>query len=234
MKNIVYIGNFIFSILLFSCGSGGDGDVTSEPQNTAPTVPVLSSPTNNKLCIDNSVSFQWNVSTDAEKNPIVYQIQVATDNQFTQIVKTTEVSLNNTKIGLDKGKAYYWRVKATDSKNSSSSYSTIYSFYTEGMVQSNYLPFLPQLVTPYYNSTIETTSVTLKWTASDVDVNDSLSYDVYLGATNPPTTKVGNSISETTLNVNSLVASYNYYWKVVVKDNRGGETIGQVWTFKSN
>ncbi|MEO8253154.1 MAG: hypothetical protein ABI554_02115 [Flavobacterium sp.] len=232
MKNIHNILNLIFCVLLFSCGSGGD--VVPEPQNTAPTVPTLSSPTNNKLCIDNSVSFQWNVVTDAEKKPIVYQIQVATDNQFTQIVKTTEVSLNSTTIGLDKGKAYYWRVKAIDSKNTSSSYSVTNSFYTEGVTQSNHLPFLPQLVFPVYNSIVSTSSITLKWSANDVDVNDSLSYDVYLGTVNPPTVKIANSISEPVFNINTVETSKVYYWKVVVKDNKAGETVGQVWTFKSN
>lgn len=233
MKNILNILSLLFGVLLFSCGSGG-GDDAPEDINTAPSVPMLSSPANNKLCIDNSVSFQWNVSIDAEKNPIVYQIQVATDNQFTQIVKTTEASSNSTIVGLDKGKAYYWRVKATDSKNTSSSYSATYSFYTEGVAQTNHLPFLPQLIFPAYNSVITTSSVSLKWTASDVDINDILSYDVYLSAVNPPTTKVANSISETTLSVNALETSKIYFCKVVVKDNKGGETVGQVWSFKSN
>lgn len=233
MKNSVYIANLVLGTLLFSCSSGG-GDATPESKNTAPTVPVLSSPTNNKLCIDNSVSFQWNTSTDAEKNPIVYQIQVATDNQFTQIVKTTEVSSNGTTIGLDKGKAYYWRVKATDSKSASSNYSTTYSLYTEGVALSNHLPFLPQLVSPDLSAIILATSATLKWTASDADTNDVLSYDVYLDTNNPPTSKVGSSIATTALDVNALQTSKIYYWKVVAKDNKGGETIGQVWNFKTN
>ncbi|OYX84761.1 MAG: hypothetical protein B7Y83_07015 [Flavobacteriales bacterium 32-34-25] len=232
MKNILYKTSLALCSLLISCGGGGDG--APESKNTAPSVPVLSSPTNNNLCIDNSISFQWNVSTDTEKNPIVYQIQVATDNQFTQIVKTAEVSSNTTTVGLDKGKAYYWRVKAIDSKNSSSNYSATYSLYTEGVALSNHLPFLPQLVSPDLSATIFSTSATLKWTASDTDVADLLSYDVYLDVNNPPTSKVASSITTTALDVNSLQTSKVYYWKVVVKDNKGGETIGQVWSFKSN
>lgn len=232
MKNILYKTSLALCTLLISCSGGGDA--TPKSKNTAPSVPVLSSPTNNNLCIDNSVSFQWNVSTDIEKNPIVYQIQVATDNQFAQIVKTAEVSSNNTTIGLDKGKAYYWRVKATDSKNSSSNYSTTYSLYTEGVALLNHLPFLPQLVSPDLSATILSTTATLKWTASDSDAADLLSYDVYLDVNNPPTSKVGSSIATTALDVNSLQTSKIYYWKVVVKDNKGGETIGQVWSFKTN
>ncbi|MBA0882946.1 glycoside hydrolase family 78 protein [Flavobacterium undicola] len=229
MKNIFY--SLIMGAVLFSCSKGGDDE---ESQNTAPTIPVLVSPTNNKLCIDNVISFQWNVSTDAEKNSIKYQLQVATDNQFTQIVSTKEVTDNNQSVILEKAKAYYWRVKAIDSDNLSSSYSLTYSFYTEGIAQSNHLPFLPQLVIPDYGSTVSSTAVVLKWSASDSDTADKLSYDIYLSTTNPPTTKIANTVTETSLNVNSIEIAKTYYWKIVVKDDKGGETIGQVWSFKSN
>ncbi len=229
MKNIFH--TILISLFLSSCSSGGSSE---ETVNTAPTTPTLVAPTNSKLCIDNVLNFQWSTSTDAEKNPITYQIQIATDNQFTQIVTTKESSANMQSVTLEKGKAFYWRVKAMDSKNSSSNYSGTYSFYTEGTAQSNHLPFLPQLVLPDYNATVASPTVNLKWTASDSDISDILSYDVYLGTANPPTSKVGSSVSETTLNVNTLEPSKIYYWKVVVKDDKSGETIGQVWSFKTN
>lgn len=203
-------------------------------KNTAPTVPVLVAPTNNVSCIDNTVSFEWGASTDAQNDPIRYQLQIATDIQFTQIVKTSQSSLPVQTAILSKGIAYYWRVKAIDSKNASSNYSAIYSFYTEGEALVNHLPFLPQLVLPEYNATIGGSTTALSWTASDVDANDVLAYDVYLGTENPPITKVGTGITATTLNANSLQYATVYYWKVVVKDNKGGEAIGQVWSFKTN
>jgi hypothetical protein len=231
MKKIIYIT--LINGLFFSCGGGGNEPI-SEPQNTAPTIPSLVAPTNSKLCINNSVTFEWAASTDAEKNPIIYQIQVASDNLFNQIVKTSEGSALIQTFDLEKGKAYYWRVKATDSKNAASKYSTTYSFYTEGLALSNHVPFSPQLVRPVLNSTTTATTATLEWTASDADATDVLSYDVYSGIDNPPTSKVGSAISATSLNLTSLLPSKNYYWKVVVKDNKGGETSGQVWNFKTN
>lgn len=231
MKKIIYI-TFISS-LFFSCGGGGNEPI-GEPQNTAPTIPSLVAPTNSKLCINNSVTFEWAASTDAEKNPIVYQIQIAADNLFTQIVKTLDGTALSQTVDLEKGKAYYWRVKATDSKNASSNYSSTYSFYTEGVALSNHVPFSPQLVRPGLNSIITSTTATLEWTASDADATDVLSYDIYFGIDNPPTSKLGSGISTTSFNVTSLLPTKNYFWKVVVKDNKGGETSGQVWNFKTN
>jgi uncharacterized protein (DUF427 family) len=229
MKKFIF--TCIAASVLMSCGGGGGGDTPDPtPTNNAPTTPTLSYPTNNLLCIDNTVAFSWNAATDADGDAITYQIQVAKDNQFSQIVQTLTSSATAQTIALEKGIAYYWRVKATDSKSASSAYSSTFQFYTEGTGITNHLPFAPVLVKPALNAVIQTSSTTLEWTASDVDTSDSLTYDVYFGTANPPTTKQGDNISATSLNV-AISGSTNYYWKVVVKDNKGGQTIGQVWNF---
>ncbi|MCL6461630.1 MAG: fibronectin type III domain-containing protein [Flavobacterium micromati] len=224
------------SLSLISCGGGGSDEPAPapEPVNTAPSIPTLVSPTNSKLCVSNALVLEWSASTDAENNPIVYQIQIATDNLFTQIVRTNEGTTRTFSITLEKGKAYYWRVKATDSKNAASAYSATFNFYTEGIAVINYLPFLPSLIQPEINATILGATASLKWFASDVDTSDILTYDVFFGTTNPPTIKVVDNKGETTFNATSLQATTIYYWRVVVKDNKGGETRGQVWNFKTN
>ncbi|MDO9038015.1 MAG: hypothetical protein Q7U59_06685 [Lutibacter sp.] len=75
--------------------------------------------------------------------------------------------------------------------------------------------------------------VNLQWTAIDVDTNDTLTYDVYFGTVNPPTAIVSANQSEKTYSA-SLLASKTYYWKVTVKDNKGGQTVGQVWSFTTD
>ena len=233
MRNKIFLLSIV-SILFVYCGGGETGPTAPpEPVNTAPSVPVLNSPTNNKLCISNIVVFEWSASTDSEKNPITYQLQVATDNQFAQIVNTSEVSGTTQSVTLDKGKAYYWRVKATDSKGLSSAYSSTYKLYTTGEAVVNHLPFSPELVQPDINTTLSTTTATLKWKATDVDVSDVLTYDVYFGKTNPPTAKISENTSTTSFDV-TLEPAVRYYWQVIVKDNKGGETAGQVWKFKTN
>lgn len=231
MKKIIYFA--FISCIVFSCGSNDESE-TSETQNSAPAIPVLIVPINATLCTDNTVRFEWKTTTDPENNSIRYQLQVATDNQFTQLVKTVEVAAVEQTISLNKGTAYYWRVKATDTKNASSNYSATNSFYTESVAVANHLPFLPQVVQPEMNSFIPLAALKLKWTATDVDTNDILTYDVYLDSANPPVLKVGSNLAVTALEQNSLKTATNYYWKVVVKDNKGGETVGQIWQFKTN
>lgn len=234
MRKIIYLASI--ALLFISCGGGGsDGPTpTPEPTNTAPTVPTLVVPATSSLCINNIVAFEWSASTDTENNPIVYQLQIATDNQFGQIVSTSEISSRTHSVTLDKGKAYYWRVKATDSKNASSAYSGTFSFYTEGVAVANHLPFLPELIQPETNTTITGTTAVLKWFASDADAADVLTYDVYLGTTNPPTVKVSENRATSIFEAVSLQAATQYYWRIVVKDNKGGETRGQVWNFRTN
>jgi hypothetical protein len=233
MKKFIYLS--LIGFLALSCG-GGKNDATPTPvtpKNVAPAIPKLVAPTDNKLCVDNAVGFQWNIATDVNNDAVVYQMQVAKDQSFTQIVKTLDGAAVTQLVGLDKNTAYYWRVKATDSKGLSSDYSTVYKFYTQGDAVVNHLPFAPDLVSPVLNSVLTATTATLSWSATDVDTTDKLTYDVYFGTSNPPTTKVGDNQATNTLDV-AIVASTEYFWKVVVKDNKGGETVGQIWKFKTN
>jgi hypothetical protein len=233
MKNFIYLS--IIGLVFISCGGSGGDDPAPTPvvKNVAPTIPTLVIPTDNKLCVDNTVAFQWNPATDANKDPIVYQIQIAKDNTFTQIVKTTEASTVGQSIALDKNTAYYWRIKATDSKGLSSDYSVTYKFYTSGDAVVNHLPFSPEIVEPAINTVLSTTTASLKWNATDVDATDVLSYDVYFGTVNPPTVKIAENTATKTKEV-TLEPAKEYFWRVVVKDNKGGETVGQVWKFKTN
>jgi len=226
MKNFIYLS--IISILFISCGDDSD----SEDKNAAPTVPVITSPVDNELCVNNAVDFEWEESTDKNNDDITYLIEIAKDNQFTQIVTIEEGAFNSLNGELEKNTAYYWRIKAKDSQGLSSDYTSVYKFYTAGEAVVNHLPFSPELLTPTLNSVLTTTDYTLKWNATDAD-SDILSYDVYLGTVNPPTSAITTNTSATSLNV-KLESAKEYYWKVVAKDNKGGETIGQVWKFKTN
>lgn len=230
-KLYLYLTFGIVSIFL-SCSSGGGDDVKEpEPeQNKAPSVPVQVYPLSNTLCIDNNVVFEWNTSTDAEGDVITYEIEVSENSAFSPILHTGSSTSSSKLVSLTKGEAYYWRLKARDSKGEESGYSPAMQFLTEGDGVSNHIPFAPSLVAPALNSEIDVTSTTLSWTASDVD-GDPLTFDVYLDTDTDPTTKMSENQSGTTYDAAGLTAASTYYFKVVVKDDKGGVSIGQVWSF---
>ncbi|SHI31170.1 fibronectin type III domain-containing protein [Algibacter luteus] len=219
-------------LIMMSCSGGGDdSDETQMPEeNTAPTVPIQVYPLNNAICINNNIVFVWDASTDAEENRITYTVEISENNSFSPISKIeTSASLSKL-ISLEKGKAFYWRIKATDNKSAASAYSPAMQFLTEGDGVSNHVPFAPSLVAPALNSEVDGTSTTLIWSASDAD-GDPLTYDVYLDTNSDASTKVSENQSETNYNATGLSAASTYYFKVVVRDDKGGVSIGQVWSF---
>jgi hypothetical protein len=231
MKKFIYLS--IIGFFAISCG--GSKEDATPPQtfpNYPPSMGTLNEPISGTYCIDNSVVFRWGVA-NSNNQPIVYKLQIAKDQSFTKIAKTVEGTALTQLVILEKNTNYYWRVRATDSKGLSSDDSYFSTFYTQPEIVVNHLPFAPDLVLPALNSVLTATTATLSWTATDVDTTDKLTYDVYFGTSNPPTTKVGDNQATNTLDV-AIVASTEYFWKVIVKDNKGGETVGQIWKFKTN
>lgn len=231
-KTYLYFTLALLGLMMTSCSGGGDDSIeTQQPnENTAPTVPNQLYPLDNTICTDNNIIFKWNDSTDNEGNTISYKIEVAENNAFSPL-SFDQTSFSESKlISLEKGKAYYWRIKAIDSQSAESDYSPAMQFVTEGEGISNHIPFAPSLVAPDLNSEIDGTSTTLSWTASDVDGN-ALTYDVYLDTNANPSTKVSENQTEMNYDVTGLTTTSTYYFKVVVKDGNGGNSIGQIWSF---
>ncbi|MGY8908518.1 MAG: hypothetical protein ACKVIG_01450 [Flavobacteriales bacterium] len=228
MKKIFLLALSI-NMLLVSCNND-DNIIPQEPVlNTAPTTPILSYPTNNLVCIENAINFQWNPSTDDEGNVPIYDVQIATDLDFTQGLNSVTTITTSKLITLEKGLLYYWRIRARDSKDALSDYSEVFNFYTEGTGILNHLPFAPVLVSPELSSEQTTNSTLLKWSVQDAD-GDSLVFDVYFGNDAAALVKIASEIKESEYNAD-LTITGEYFWKVIAKDGNGGATVGQIWNF---
>lgn len=220
----------VFGSTIISCGSdeGSEGGSVSS-NNTAPTIPVQVFPSADAICIDNNVLFEWNTSTDAEGNSISYKIEVSEDNSFT-VLSNNETSFSQSAIiRLERGKAYYWRIKAFDGIEESA-YSPVVQFVTEGEGTSNHVPYAPALVSPSNESEIEVADTVVTWSSSDVD-GDPLTYDVYFGTDSASIAKVADNQTESSYGLTGLSSGTKYYFKVVVKDDKGAASIGQIWNF---
>lgn len=241
MKKKLYniIAVLFFSALITSCG-GSDGDeggggVPPEPPtpNTAPNaVSQLIYPTSDLLCIDSTVNFEWAVATDPDGDTVSYELKVALNNNMTNLVEQVTTTATTKTLTLQPGTAYYWTVTAKDAEDSANP-SQVFAFYTEGQGVSNYAPFIADLVSPEEDAAVVAGTTVLTWSGADVDISDTLTYDVYFGTSNPPTTPLATDLTTETFNVSTQAAT-TYYWQVDTKDDSGTKTIGAVWTFTTN
>lgn len=217
--------------LLIACGGGSSSG--GEVVNEAPSKVDLVYPTENLLCIDNTITFDWTNATDPNNDNISYKVEISKNREMSNIVKTESVNVSEASITLEKGVAHYWRVTAIDSKGKSGEASSVFAFYTKGTGVINVAPFTAELTSPAMDSSVSGTTVSLKWKGADSNTGDTLKYDVYFGEDADPKTKDASLITTNTHDV-TVVSGKTYYWKVNTVDNSGAKSIGQIWSFKVN
>ena len=237
MKKVIQtIALFSTTFFFISCGGGGSssgGDNGGEEVvNDAPSKVSLVYPTQNLLCIDNSIPFDWSDATDPNNDNVSYKLVVAKNRELTNVVTTRTVNSSEIRITLDKGESHYWSITAIDSKGLEGDQSSVFAFYTKGTGESNNVPFTAALVSPSNEGSVTGTTVNLKWTGADSDSSDTLTYDVYFGEDADP------ELSQSDITVSnfdvSVEAGKTYYWKINTKDDSNAKSIGQVWSFTVN
>ena len=102
--------------------------------------------------------------------------------------------------------------------------------FTIRVTDVNEAPSVPTLTSPTNAATGIALNTKLVWQASTDPDGDALTYDVYWGTTNPPTTKVvaAKNVLEYTPSGQSI--STKYYWKVVANDG-SNQTETAVWNY---
>lgn len=93
-------------------------------------------------------------------------------------------------------------------------------------------PDSPTRPIPDSGATDRDTGITLSWTGSDPDENDTLTYDVYLGTSaNPPL--VDSGLDKAAFHPGNLGFSTLYRWRVVAHDKHGYTTSSPIWVFRT-
>ena len=219
----------MISLLLVCCSTEGiDSD---DVINTPPGVPELVFPTDNLICTNFNLAFEWNATTDLDGDRLFYIIEIARDAMFTETLFSLQTSQLRRNFNFEKGTTYFWRVKAMDHNRNESPYSEVRSFVTEPEAGINTIPQTPAIIAPAQGDIVTENAVLLEWESSDAD-GDILAYDVYFGETNPPALLVEN-IDQTIFGA-SILPTKKYYWRIVAKDNKQGVAIGRVWQFETN
>jgi hypothetical protein len=178
-----------------------------------PTPPTLLSPTNNAVGQGTSVQLSWTSVSGA----LSYTVDVSTSSAFIGFVDSVSFAGANATsyvpAGLITGTVYYWMVNATNAANSTSAWSSEWSFSTLAV------PATPTLSSPSNGSANQPTTVTLAWIsaaratsyAAEISTVSSFASTVFLQA--------GISVSPEV--VSGLSVGTLYYWRVNANDASG-------------
>jgi len=71
------------------------------------------------------------------------------------------------------------------------------------------------------------------WTGGDPNPTDTVTYDVYFGASTPPPLVASNQ-SDTTYDPGPMIFDTTYYWQIVAWDNHDTSAVGPVWSFATD
>jgi len=109
-------------------------------------------------------------------------------------------------------------------------YRTTVKITMTQLTDENHPPEKPHSPNPDNESDISGSEYQLSWECSDPD-SDPLTYDVYFGTDINNLAQAATGISEKKMQINNLQPGKKYYWRVVAKDGRDGETSGDTWMF---
>lgn len=210
-----------FCVLCISC---------NKKTNKGPSELNLIFPTENLLCTSNTITFDWTDATDAENDNIEYTITIAKDRALNTIVENRTLKESELTLTLENATPYYWKVDALDTNNNIGVSTETFAFYTQGESIENYAPFAAELISPENNETVTQETVLLSWTAEDLNVADVLTYELFFGE-NDNLTLIEDNLSFKNFQVKVNLGK-TYSWRVNVKDQNGGKSIGEIWTFQ--
>jgi uncharacterized protein YkwD len=222
IKNVTYIGNKKDFSYWFR---------VTDQVGTPPPAPTLTSPANGTKDQNTDLTFSWNAAGDATS----YNLQVARDNAFTQIVTNqSNLAMPTYNVnGLGTNTTFYWRVSGTNIAGDGP-WSQTWSFTTKATSGNR-----PLLSEPKDDASNVSTTPLLKWG----QVVGASSYEVIV-ASSSSFTQASVALNQanipgTSYTVPSKVLSDNthYWWKVRTNSMSGPGSWSDpfsFWTWLSN
>ncbi len=187
--------------------SGAPGTWTE----TGNSAPILTAPANRATGVPRTPSLSWSAAAGATS----YDVHVGTATPPSFVTNTTGTSYSPGTLSA--GTTYYWQVVARDSAGTAS--SDTWSFTT--LVPA---PVAPVLSSPADGATGVALAPALVWNTASL----ATSYDLYFGASSPPT--MASNTTATTYTPGILNSGTTYYWQVVAR-NVAGTASSATWSF---
>jgi hypothetical protein len=187
---------------------------------------TLLKPSNDSTCTPfANLDLDWSSVVDTCGGSLKYDLFYDTDTSLDVIILDLDSSRTTLSILLD-NQIYYWQVRAKGTCGRVT-YSPKWHFTTACTTS---LP-LPSGPDPGNGASGTPVNDTLTWTTVVDPCDGGVTYDVYFGVSNPPTTKVCSDLTTAACERLGLAASTLHYWKVVAKGTCGRSKTGPVWSF---
>lgn len=188
-------------------------------------VPALSSPTNGAAGVDVAAPLSWSSVPDGAD----YHVQVATDDQFTNIVFEDQMVAGTSVTASNLGELtqYYWRVRGKYDDRIVTIWSEVWSF-TTGETTA---PPAPSLLYPADDSREMPMEFTFDWN----DAPDAETYRFQLATDNG----FGNiieddaTLTDSEKDINGLDDGTEYFWRVNASNTSGTGPFSPVYSFST-
>jgi M6 family metalloprotease-like protein len=208
--------------------------------NTAPTVPVISSPADGSIVLS-LPSLTVTNSTDGDSDPLMYSYEVYLDS----LLATIQTSANNIPSGTLttswlcnfpalENHHVYWRARSFDGYEYSA-WSTVANFWQDATQTPPTVPTLIDPPTPD-GKPVFTLYPTFNWAIStDIDPFDSVRYKFEISPNSDFSSSYTKDdlLTNTLTLVDSLNYSTHYYWRVTAKDKLDNVSLSSTdfWTW---
>jgi len=120
---------------------------------------------------------------------------------------------------------YDVKAKAKDTCGLEGGWSGVLPVYMQ-----NQAPNIPNTPNPIDGATGIGTDTILSWSGGDPN-GDTVYYDVYFGAENPPPKVIDGQTSTNYDPPGDLEVLTTYYWQIIAEDEFGDQAIGLIWSF---
>lgn len=195
--------------------------------NQPPGQPTQPLPDSGAVGQDTGITLSWVCSDPDSLDTLSYIICLGTE-PAPPMRDSALAEASYRPTGLAWQTRYYWRVTALDNRGGRTE-GPLWSFTVAALNHPPGVPFSP---VPDSGATELGVRVVLRWRASDPDPGDSLRFRLHLGTANPPPL-VDSGLVDTFYSPAGLKYDSTYYWRVVCRDQRGAETLGPLWRFRT-
>ncbi|MCI0707642.1 MAG: FG-GAP-like repeat-containing protein [Ignavibacteriae bacterium] len=184
-------------------------------------IPQLQSPADGATDLSTSLMLSWNAADSAT----FYQLQVATDSNFTALVVSQDsiVATSHQVADLANSTTYWWRVQGKTT-GGVSDFSTVRSFTT---IMA--MPGTPALTAPVNNAINQPTALVLTW--DDAQNAQTYRLQVSLDSLFSSFEVDHDSLTVTSDSVSGLAHKTRYYWRVSAGNIAGVSPYSSVNSF---